>query len=767
MDSRSGRPPFSMSSSRSSYTSTSSYTSSSLGASRLYGRERVLSSDFFPRASTVKSEADYQSYPYRSSPREDASSDSRSSSWRLPSPLTTSSRSYDRPWADSPLSGRSKLNDSERRLGTYSGLNATDDGDSKRAKLSFGNRGAYSKTPSTTVNGSSYSGSRLSGGTGVGEKRTDTWLDSSWRSCRLLSRSSSSTAGSLEPESLLSRRKLETRHEPSPSGQGESRIRSPGLASALYQPGRLTSTYAQGARPKDTLYSSFSSAPSSSRESSVNGLVSSASTTSHYQSSQSARELGIRTTTAHSRTVSSQESPKSTSAISSSSSRFVSPMPRQDTNRLPPQAVSEQPLLRQIPEEPEGRRSTRRLLSRLFSRRSSHDSSSGSSSVQQSSIGSTFESQPATGEAANNEEGARISSVEPDTRGSEAVQGLAHLGPHRGELPILEDGQGESQPSALIQPSQDSRRLLSSNSNSRSAGRSSSNWLSSSLRNRYTPFFSRHVRDESSPPATGLIDGCLRHLRRQDDPNYKASDDSEDEDDEVLESVEVPGPSGPGIIRVQPMQPNATEIGIAVLPTPRGRLYEDIVAVDSEIPEEKKPVPSRDPERLCKIQESLLLEDSDEEEGDLCRICQMGEESASNPLIEPCRCTGSLQYVHQECIKKWLHSKISSGTSLESITKCELCKEKLHLNIDNFDVNELYRTHMQSDYEFISSGLYLVVLLHLCEQRFSDVLGAANEAGVLVRKGLRRKAGGTTGHLSTSLTWRKTLRRIGHERTGG
>ena len=26
---------------------------------------------------------------------------------------------------------------------------------------------------------------------------------------------------------------------------------------------------------------------------------------------------------------------------------------------------------------------------------------------------------------------------------------------------------------------------------------------------------------------------------------------------------------------------------------------------------------------------------------------------------------------------------------------CELCKEKLHLNIDNFDVSELYRTHVQ------------------------------------------------------------------------
>lgn len=57
----------------------------------------------------------------------------------------------------------------------------------------------------------------------------------------------------------------------------------------------------------------------------------------------------------------------------------------------------------------------------------------------------------------------------------------------------------------------------------------------------------------------------------------------------------------------------------------------------------------------------LLLEESDEEEGDLCRICQMGEDSASNPLLQPCHCTGSLQFVHQDCIKRWLCSKIHSG----------------------------------------------------------------------------------------------------------
>ncbi|KYO17957.1 E3 ubiquitin-protein ligase MARCH7 [Alligator mississippiensis] len=156
---------------------------------------------------------------------------------------------------------------------------------------------------------------------------------------------------------------------------------------------------------------------------------------------------------------------------------------------------------------------------------------------------------------------------------------------------------------------------------------------------------------------------------------------------------------------------------------------------DGQENDKSKIPPSRDPERLQKIKESLLLEDSEDEEGDLCRICQMSSASSTNLLIEPCKCTGSLQYVHQECMKKWLQSKINSGSSLEAVTTCELCKEKLHLNLEDFDIHELYRAHAneQADYEFISSGLYLVVLLHLCEQRFSDMLGTASEASTRVR----------------------------------
>jgi hypothetical protein len=56
-----------------------------------------------------------------------------------------------------------------------------------------------------------------------------------------------------------------------------------------------------------------------------------------------------------------------------------------------------------------------------------------------------------------------------------------------------------------------------------------------------------------------------------------------------------------------------------------------------------------------------LLEEDYEEEEDLCRICQIAGGSPTNPLLEPCGCVGSLQFVHQECLKKWLKVKITSG----------------------------------------------------------------------------------------------------------
>ncbi|KAM9656789.1 LOW QUALITY PROTEIN: putative E3 ubiquitin-protein ligase MARCHF10 [Morphnus guianensis] len=105
---------------------------------------------------------------------------------------------------------------------------------------------------------------------------------------------------------------------------------------------------------------------------------------------------------------------------------------------------------------------------------------------------------------------------------------------------------------------------------------------------------------------------------------------------------------------------------------------------------------------------SLPAEDS-EEEGDQCRICQIAGGSPTNSLLEPCGCVGSLQFVHQERLKKWLKAKINSGLDLEAVKTCELCKQNLIINVDNFNMNAHYRNHQQSwaQHKLTDSGLYL------------------------------------------------------------
>ncbi|KAM8849530.1 E3 ubiquitin-protein ligase MARCHF6-like isoform 2-T2 [Spinachia spinachia] len=55
------------------------------------------------------------------------------------------------------------------------------------------------------------------------------------------------------------------------------------------------------------------------------------------------------------------------------------------------------------------------------------------------------------------------------------------------------------------------------------------------------------------------------------------------------------------------------------------------------------------------------------EEGDICRVCR-SEGTQDKPLFHPCVCTGSIKFIHQECLLQWLkHSRKEY---------CELCKHR-------------------------------------------------------------------------------------------
>ncbi|XP_063502065.1 E3 ubiquitin-protein ligase MARCHF7 isoform X3 [Symphalangus syndactylus] len=491
-------------------------------------------------------------------------------------------------------------------------------------------------------------------------------------------------------------------------------------------------SYSQGARPK---------------ENSMSTLQLNTSSTNHQLPSEHQTILSSRDSRNSLRSnFSSRESESSRSntqpGFSYSSSRDEAPI-ISNSERV---VSSQRPF--QESSDNEGRRTTRRLLSRIassmsstfFSRRSSQDSLNTRSLSSENSYVS-----PRILTASQSRSNVPSTSEVPDNRASEASQGFRFLRRRWGLSSLSHNHSSESD---------------SENFNQESEGRNTGPWLSSSLRNRCTPLFSRRRRegrDESSRIPTSDTSSRSHifrresnevvHLEAQNDPlgaaanRPQASAASSSATTGGSTSDSAQGGRNTGIAGILP----GSLFRFAVPPALGSNLTDNVMITVDIIPsgwnsadgksDKTKSAPSRDPERLQKIKESLLLEDSEEEEGDLCRICQMAAASSSNLLIEPCKCTGSLQYVHQDCMKKWLQAKINSGSSLEAVTTCELCKEKLELNLEDFDIHELHRAHAneQAEYEFISSGLYLVVLLHLCEQSFSDMMGNTNEPSTRVR----------------------------------
>lgn len=60
----------------------------------------------------------------------------------------------------------------------------------------------------------------------------------------------------------------------------------------------------------------------------------------------------------------------------------------------------------------------------------------------------------------------------------------------------------------------------------------------------------------------------------------------------------------------------------------------------------------------------------------LCRVC-FEAESDSHKLISPCKCSGSMKYIHEECLKIWL---LSQDKDL-NISECDVCKAKFIMKI--------------------------------------------------------------------------------------
>ena len=83
----------------------------------------------------------------------------------------------------------------------------------------------------------------------------------------------------------------------------------------------------------------------------------------------------------------------------------------------------------------------------------------------------------------------------------------------------------------------------------------------------------------------------------------------------------------------------------------------------------------------------------------ICRFCLSDTVLTENPLLSPCKCDGSMKYVHLFCLQSWLvnklHLKKNKGviSVLWQNLSCELCKSTLpltfHHNNNSYDLVDI------------------------------------------------------------------------------
>jgi hypothetical protein len=70
-------------------------------------------------------------------------------------------------------------------------------------------------------------------------------------------------------------------------------------------------------------------------------------------------------------------------------------------------------------------------------------------------------------------------------------------------------------------------------------------------------------------------------------------------------------------------------------------------------------------------------------EGKTCRICLNDMDFENDPMISPCKCAGTVKFVHYNCLKEWVKNKVTSRITEKGMSYylkdliCELCKTEI------------------------------------------------------------------------------------------
>lgn len=126
-----------------------------------------------------------------------------------------------------------------------------------------------------------------------------------------------------------------------------------------------------------------------------------------------------------------------------------------------------------------------------------------------------------------------------------------------------------------------------------------------------------------------------------------------------------------------------------------------------------------------------------------CRICLSDEFDSENPLITPCKCSGTMKYIHLDCLRDWLKSKISIKTFTHMISysfktlECELCLTQFPMKIKGKNNNTYDLIHMNypdSSYmileQVVKDDQEKTLILVMFKDKASLKVGRSNDSDV-------------------------------------
>jgi len=142
-------------------------------------------------------------------------------------------------------------------------------------------------------------------------------------------------------------------------------------------------------------------------------------------------------------------------------------------------------------------------------------------------------------------------------------------------------------------------------------------------------------------------------------------------------------------------------------------------------------------------EEDWEMEVPNEREEGSCRLCCSDDNTESNPLIAPCKCSGSVKYIHLQCLQKWLMYRATKRCGENCSTyqwksaDCEICKTAYPVKMydtsqDLFSLNEVSKPYVVLEVvnreNTNTKGLYVVSLFNKCEA----VIGRGHESDIRI-----------------------------------